>query len=226
MPAVTINLMHGRTLNNDVFFQNVTREFYQDATSGHPKLPLVAKLKYGYAICSLPGNFSQYLKLIESSAVRNYKKALKNGFIFRRIDYNEHLEEIWAIRKSTDVRQGEMPRDLIEQKPALCDDPATKTNLHDYPHFGVFNSDNVLVAYSGNLVAGEAILLNTVYGHAAFVSFGIVPMLIIETAKYTFENYPEVRYFGYGTFFGAGESMRRFKKKFGFLPCIVTWKLD
>ena len=52
-----------------------------------------------------------------------------------------------------------------------------------------------------------------------------MPLLISEIVRFTYDRYPTVRYFIYDKYFGAGETLRRFKKKFGFLPHRVSWSL-
>ena len=54
----------------------------------------------------------------------------------------------------------------------------------------------------------------------------MVPMLIISLAEYILQHFPTVKYYTYGAFFGAGTTLRRFKRKFLFLPHRVTWVLD
>src|SRR5262249_38502859 len=51
-------------------------------------------------------------------------------------------------------------------------------------------------------------------------------LLILEVAREIYASYPTVKYYAYGTYFGASESMRRFKRKFLFYPHRVTWKLE
>ncbi|HEX5444151.1 MAG TPA: hypothetical protein VFW87_10000, partial [Pirellulales bacterium] len=67
--------------------------------------------------------------------------------------------------------------------------------------------------------------LEHILGDAAYHAEGVVPLLIVSLAKHLREQYPEVKYFVYGTYFGAREAMRRFKRKFLFMPHRVQWKL-
>jgi hypothetical protein len=224
IPTLTIDLMYSHTSKNDPFYQRVVRGFYESARKRHRKFPLIRTLEYGVAVCRLPDSPGDYYSEVEASARRNYKKAKRLGYEFRRIDYNLFLDDITDIRRSTDVRQGPLPEKFLQEKATPCSDPPTLTNIHDYVYFGILKNGQ-LFAYVGCLVSGDVFMIQHIYGHAAHQSDGIVPMLFIEIPRYIAEHYPYVKYYMYGTYFGASESMRRFKKKFRFEPHKVTWLL-
>ena len=224
LPSLTVNLMQSATEANDPFYGRIVREFYDGARQRHRKFPLVRALERGVAVCVVPSSFDGYVGMIEASARRNVRKAERLGYEVQRIDYNRFLEDIAAIRRSADVRQGEMPEAFLKEDLKPCNDPPTRTNVHDYAYFGVLKEDH-LWAYAGCLVSGEMLMIEQLYGHAARQPDGIVPMLIVEMARRIPEAYPRVKYYIYGTYFGASMSLRRFKRKFGFMPCQVNWVL-
>jgi hypothetical protein len=225
LPRVEVNLMIDRARDNDPFFERMAREFYREARRRHRKFPLVAAMELGVALCPLTGNMEEYLKLIESSARRNCKKAERLGYRFDKINFNDHLHEIRSIRQSTDTRQGKLPDDFLNGPVAECKNPPSRNPTHDYPYFGILK-DGHLYAYAGCMVAGELCMLEHIYGHAAHQENGIVPLMLVGIAQHVMKHHPTVRYYGYGTFFGATPTMRRFKKKFHFLPHRVTWRLE
>ena len=225
MPRITIDLMANRTVGNDPFYAELVTGFYAEARGWHKRVPLIRAFEWGVALCVLPQLFEDYFMLIEASARRNYKKALRFGYSFRRINCNDHLSEIKVIRCSATVRQGALPNTFLEAEVRPCENPVSLSNLHDYPYFGVFK-EGQLVAYGGGMVAGEVFCLEHIYGHAAFHADGVVPMLVIGIAEHLYANFPRVRYYAYGTFLGAGSTLQRFKKKFKFLPHKVIWVLD
>jgi hypothetical protein len=191
----------------------------------HRRFPLIRHWQYGVALCRLPGSFDEYFARIEAAARRNYKKALRNGYTFARINHNDHLSGMTEIHRSVAVRQGRpMPPELLAREVKPCADPPTRTNVHDYPYFGVLK-EGKLVAYSGNLVSGEAFMIEQIYGHAAHQADGVVPMLLIGMAEHMRQSYPRVRYYVNEMFYGAGTTLRRFKRKFCFLPHKVRWVL-
>lgn len=221
---VTVNLMHGEVAEHDAFYARVTTEFYRDAMRRHPKLPLIRRLQYGVALCELPARFEDYFMMVEAAARRNFKKAQRNGYAVQKINFNEHLGDIAAIRASAEVRQGGMPPDYLAGSVQPCANPDPRTHTHDYPYFGVVK-EGKLVAYAGVLIAGQVAMIEHILGHAAYQSDGVVPMLIIGTAEALMSRYPSIKYYGYGSYFGAGETMRRFKRKFCFTPHRVKWVL-
>lgn len=224
LPEVSIDLMHSATEDNDPFYDRIVREFYDSTRKRHRKFPLVKNWRYGVALCELPASFDDYFMYIEASARRNYKKAVRIGYEFKRINFNDYRDDIKEIRQSTDVRQGKVPDEFLKSDVPECKDPPSKTDIHDYPYYGVLK-DNKLYAYAGCLVAGELCMIEQIYGHADYQDDGVVPMLIVGIAGEMMKNCPKVKYYGYGSYYGAGETMRRFKRKFKFLPHKVEWKL-
>jgi hypothetical protein len=226
LPKIQINLMFEKTAENEPFFAEAVQRFYRDATALHPKFLFTArKYEYGFAACLLPRDFETYFMKVDASARRNFKKAVRMGYTFRRIQYNDHLEDIRDIWMSTPVRQGVLPQEMIEGRVHPINDPPTKTMFQDYPYYGIFKGEK-LVAYAASLISGELCSLNDLWGHATYLEDGIVPFLIMNLAKELITAYPIVKFFGYGTYFGASESMRRFKRKFLFMPHRVAWILQ
>jgi hypothetical protein len=187
-------------------------------------LPFIQRFRHGVATCVLPPTFDAHFMGIEASARRNFKKAQRNGYSFQRIRFNDHLQDVAEIRRSTDVRQGKVPEEILKGDVTPCKDPESRTLFHGYPYFGVLR-DGKLYAYAGCLLAGELCLVEHIYGHAQYQPDGIVPMLLISIAGYLMQQHPSVKYYAYGAYFGAHETMRRFKAKLGFKPYRVTWQL-
>ena len=225
LPPLEVNLRCAETVGNHPFFERIVRQFYREAMRRHRKFPLVRKYQYGVTACHLTRDFNDYFKSIESAARRNYKKSLRLGYTFDRIDYNSHLDDITAILRSTRVRQGRpMPAALFTRETVPTNDPPSLSALHDYPYFGILR-DGHLYAFASCLIAGELCSIETIYGHADHQADGIVPMMIIDIAEWVIKHHPDVKYYSYGTYFGATETMQRFKRKFGFMPHRARWIL-
>jgi hypothetical protein len=225
MPRVRVNLMFHRTQENDPFFARVVSDFYAQATARRPSLPLVRRMSHGVALCRLPDTFERYFMSVEGSARRNYKKACRTGCRVVRIQFNDHLDAIRDVRLSTPLRQGRpMPDDYSNGIVRPVSDPPSRNPCHDFPYFGVFAGDT-LIGYAGCLVAGELCHIEHILGHAEYANLGAVPLLIIGIAKELYRSHAHVKYFAYGTYFGAGPTMRRFKRKFRFMPHRVDWEL-
>ena len=224
LPSISIDLMMSSTLDNHPFYRNVTRQFHQNATRRHTKFPLIRQLEYGVAVSLLKSAPPPYSNRVGPAAKRNLKKALRLGYRFERMDYNRHVEDVTAIHRSTKVRQGqEMPKHFFSATAPSIIDPPSTTLTHDYPYFGIFK-DDTLVAYASCLIAGELCAIETIYGHADHHSNGVVPLLLVSLADHLIVHHPQVLYYVYDTYFGASETMRRFKRKFLFLPHRVSWR--
>ncbi|MEO7068139.1 MAG: hypothetical protein ABI114_14605 [Rhodanobacter sp.] len=225
LPPLEVNLRCSETAGNNPFFERVVRDFYREAVRRHRKFPVVRNYQYGVTANHLTNDFNDYFKSIESAARRNYKKSCRLGYTFDRIDYNKHLSDITAILRSSQERQGRaMPAALLERGMVAVNNPKSSSPLHDYPYFGILR-DNHVYAFAGCLIAGDLCSIETIYGHADHQADGIVPMMIIGIAEWAIKYHPDVKYYSYGTYFGATESMQRFKRKFGFMPHRARWIL-
>jgi len=218
--------MRSAAADNDPFFEQMVVRHYQNARRRRVRHLFMREMVHGVALSRLPATFDEYYMRIEGSARRNHKKAVREGCEVRRIAYNEHLAEIAEVRASADTRQGRlMPEDYRKGLVRPTSDPPSRTPFHDYPYFGVFLKGK-LIGYAGCLIAGEYCEVQHVLGHADHLSLGAVPLLLIGIAQDLYRCHPQVKSYAYGTYFGASESLRRFKRKFDFHPHRVTWLLD
>lgn len=224
-PTKELCLQIEKTRDNDPFFEKMTNTFYKNVTKRHPKMPIFGTLTRGVSINVLSSDFATYLKSIESSGMRNIKKAKRLGYTFARIEFNDHIDGVWDIRKSAPVRQGAMATDFMEIRPKEQKNPKSANMYHDYPYFGVFDENGVLAAYAGCFLAGDVIELSHYYGHAEHQKNGVVPLIITSIAEYVLENHTNIKAYLYGGYIGASPTLKRFKKKFGFLPHHVKWRL-
>lgn len=225
LPRVEISLMRERAAGNDPFFGKLADEFYRDSLRLHPRYLILRRFTAGVAICHLPMSYEEYFGNIEAAARRNIKKATRAGYACEQIDFNDRRSDIAGIRASTDTRQGKLDESFVSGEVEWCQNPISLNQWHDYVYFGVMQADRMW-SYAGCCVLGEVCLLEHIFGHADRQPDGVVPMLIAGIAQNLIEKRPQVKYFVYGTYFGARESMRRFKRKFGFLPHCVDWVLD
>jgi len=225
LPRISINLMHDRAADNDPFYGRITAAIHREYTRRHPRFPLVRFLEYGVALCRLPGDHEAWWKSLEGSARRNVRKAQRLDYGFSRIKYNEHLADITAIHRSTTVRQGAMDDEFLQREAEPVNDPPSHSSYHDYAYFGVLKNGKV-VAYAGCMVAGEVMMIHAIYGHASHHNDGVVPMLISGIAESALRDYPKVSYLAYDKWFGASQTLRRFKRKFNFTPHRVQWVLS
>ena len=226
LPTIQIDLMIDRTASNDPYFARITRDFYAETQKRHPKFPLWKRHSIGVSTFSLDERgYEGYMKSIEASGRRNIKKAARLGYTVERINFNDHLDDISKVRSSTDVRQGEMPDEIKSGIVHRIDNPESNDPHHDYPYFAVLQ-EGKLWAYAGCMVAGEVCMIQHILGHAERLRDSVVPLLVCGIVEYAAEHFPAVKYVTYGTYFGASESMQRFKKKFALTPVNVEWLSD
>ncbi len=226
LPRVTINLMRSATTGNDSFFEQMVLDHYRNARRRHLRHLFLQEVVHGVALSQLPKTFDEYYMRIDGSARRNYKKAMREGCEVRKINYNDYLPDIAEVWTSTDMRQGRLMPDAYRQGAVIpSTNPPSNSPTHDYPYFGVFLKGK-MIGYGGCLIAGEYCGIEQVLGHADHLSLGAVPLLFIGIAKHLYEHHTQVRYYSYGMYYGASETLRRFKRKFDFNPHRVTWTLD
>jgi len=225
LPKVSINLMLEKTQSNDPFYAAVVKKFYALANARHAKLFFAKQYEYGFALCRLPESFEDYFHALKKSARWNYRKATRLGYEVKRFDVNSRLEDIADIWRSTPVRQGKLPKVIREGRVVAVNDPPSRSPFHDYYYVGVFGHGKLL-AYASCAIMGELCNLNDLYGHVEHEQDGLVPLLLIKIAEEIFTSYPSVKFYAYGTYFGARAPMRRFKRKFQFYPYRVSWVLE
>jgi hypothetical protein len=225
-PKSPLSLMLEKIEGNDSFYKKITINFYKLVTKRRRKMSLFRQMTRAVSVCLLPNSYAVYIKSIESSGHQNVKKAIKNGYTFKTINYNEHLDDIWDIRRSTRTQQGNVPDSSISSRPKASADPKSNTLYHGYPYFGVFDPENKLEAYTGCLLAGEVIEMSHFYGYADHQKNGVVPLLITSIFNHTIENHPQIKAFIYSGYIGASPTLKHFKKKFNFLPYQIKWSLN
>jgi len=225
LPRVTIDLQYCFAKKNCDFFRDYVKDFHKQTQRQHSKFKIVKAMSLGVALKELENSWDDYFMSIDGSARRNCKKALREGFTVGQISFNDWLQDIHEIVTSAEERQGRpMPKSLLDEGVRPNRNPPTLDPRHDYVFYGV-EKDGRLVAYAGCFICGEVCMIESIYGHSSFQTSGVVPLLITEIAKDIISTRETVKYYVYGTTYGARKSMQRFKQKFRFNPARVHWKL-
>lgn len=180
---------------------NSSRMFYQ--------------LNFGYfpVQYSYDDYFANCIKSPERSLIR---KAIKNGYTCREINYDDYLSQIHVINTSKISRQGEdMSSDYTgELQPRQKIVSAIGQAVHTY---GCFSSDGTLVAYYMFESFGKEIL-HTVkgIGHSDHLNFGIMNYLFAFSVGELLKNYPYKNHVVlYGGMEMEGGGLSRFKRNVG-----------
>jgi hypothetical protein len=198
-------------------------ETYQWLTERHPRYPLFARKGIGVELIDLRRYllFEEYLATVGGKHSTAYfrRRALRKGYSFGPINKNDHVEEIDAINTSARVRQGlPMEREYIKFHAKF---PVEKNWLY----LGIKDDQGRLVAYLDIHCVGELAYVGPILGHAAFLKDGIMYFLFAEAVRVLMDE-KSVRYFMYDTYFGGRDGLRLFKKRIGFQPFRVRWRMN
>jgi hypothetical protein len=187
----------------------------------HARFPLIKNKTMGIALIDL-SNFNSpkdYLATVKRKdyAGHHAKQAIKRGYSVRRINRNNHIDEIYQINRSATVRQGRpmekhyliLQSEYDESAPIQC--------------FGVFNAKDELCGYCtfgiyGNFAATDRVLGYKNNEGSMYLLFSeIIGTLII---------YGNLKYFMYDTYLGAKPGLQSFKRRIGFQPYRVSYAID
>ena len=220
-PKLTIDAEIKVAKKNNIFYLSVFKDLELSSKKPPAIPPLLCSLQYGIALLPLPCSSDKYFKTLSRSTHRKIDKAKRNNYNFKRIHYNDYLDEIAQMHGSIPIGHGQIESKLLKDTLQTFNHPALHDDRHDYPYFGIFTEGH-LVAYAGCLVAEELLLMLTVFVHEQYNSDCIAPFLITSIADYKYQNYPDVKYFLYGNYYDASPSLRRFKKRHHFSPHSIT----
>ena len=148
------------------------------------------------------------------------RKAQKNSYCVRPIEYDEHLDEIFAINTSKKERQGR-PMDAAYRRYPQRRSAALRRLGIEYHCFGCFEqSSGKLVAYAGFYRFGRLFRIDKVLGHGEHLRYGIMNLLFAELAGLLAASHPN-SYLNYLTMNTLGD----FKARLGFAPYNLIYLL-
>jgi len=196
---------------------------YRWFTARHPRYPFFARKTMAVQLIDVRRfqDFDKYLATVggKNSTAYYRRRALRKGYSFVRINKNDHAEEIHAINTSAPMRQGQpMEEEYIKFK-------ARFQVEKNWLYLGIKNDQGRLVAYLDINSVGEVAYVGPVLGHAAFLKDGIMYVLFAEAVRVLMDE-KSVRYFMFDTYFGGTGGLRLFKKRIGFQPFQVCWRMN
>ena len=141
------------------------------------------------------------------------RKAQKNGYCVSPIEYDEHLDAIFAINTSKKERQGR-PMDAAYRCYPQKRSAALRRLGIEYHSFGCFKAETgQLVAYAGFYRFGQLFRIDKVLGHGEHLCYGVMNLLFAESFRLLAASYPN-SYMNYLTMNTLGS----FKIRLGFEP--------
>jgi hypothetical protein len=190
-------------------------------TRPHPRYKVFRNKTMGIALIDLTrfgGHPGGYLHSVRRSghAGPQSRKATARGYRLRRIDRNDHVDEIHAIHTSCAQRQGRPMDPSYRTRKSAYQDPS---HLECY---GVFDARGRLAAYCSMARYGNFVATDQLMGYKN--QDGIMYLLLLTIICRLIEE-REVDYFMYDTFLGAQPGLRDFKRRVGFRPYRARYEL-
>jgi hypothetical protein len=171
----------------------------------------------------IPESDSAYLDFIGAKPRNMIRKAERAGYEFRRFDYNERLDEVFAVNTSKPVRAGGPLLARLEQRPSPIRDDRELCDVHGSAFFGAFR-DDVLLAYIELVQVNELGIFNRILGHADALPDGVMNGLVRYVVSRCIDE-SAVRSLNYLTLVASAEGLVRFKLNVGFRSRAVALRV-
>ena len=193
---------------------------YANFTRPHPRYKVFGYKTMGVALIDLArfANPASYLHTVRQHghAGQQSRKAAARGYQLRRIDRNEHLDEIHAIHTSVPERQGRpMDQAYLMRKAAYPREPHCECH-------GAFDAEGRLAAYCNFALYGNFAATDQLMGYKN--NDGAMYMLLSDIICRLIEE-RRVNWFMYDTWFGAQHGLREFKRRVGFQPYRARYQI-
>lgn len=194
---------------------------YTNFTRPHPRYKVFGNKSMGVALIDIDrfGTPSSYLDSVRQHgyAGPQSRKAAARGYRLRRIDRNEHLDEIHAIHVSIPERQGRPMDEAYVMR---------RTSYPEEPHcecHGVFDAKGRLAAYCNVALFGNFAATDQLMGYRN--NDGMMYLLLSNIICGLIEA-RRVNWFMYDTWFGGNHGLREFKRRVGFQPYRARYRLE
>jgi len=173
------------------------------------------------AMLVIPETHEKYLESIGDKARNMIRKAQRQDYRYVKVDPDDHLDEVLAIRTSNPERQGKPIPDYYKVRPVrMIESPFNQgCKLHGEEFFGLFK-DGVLVAYITIFLYGELGQINHILGHTDHLQEGVMNLLVSEMVRELIQTRPWVRAinFLYPHGSNSNSGIGLFKRAVGFMP--------
>lgn len=164
------------------------------------------------AILRIPSELKEYLQVIGPKSRNMLKKAERAGILCRLFNWNDHLDEIFEINTSSEIRQGRKMTKNYRKYPRRV--TIGQDSNFDIAHIGAFVSQG-LVAYAELYSYGNFSMVNRILGHKEFLKFGVMNALIMACVEYCIDHH--VDYLNYLMMQDKDQdSLSAFKYRVGF----------
>ncbi|HXX59837.1 MAG TPA: hypothetical protein VEI48_00945 [Candidatus Sulfotelmatobacter sp.] len=196
---------------------------YRLFTKRHPRYRLIRNKAWGVALLRLPDTIEGYMGGGARRHMRGHvARSVKAGYTFARVEPLARLDEIMAINRSAEARQGK------PMHPDYLDANMVTAYLGQASEvYAVVDKDGRLAAYGDLRVCGDVASMSRLLGHADHLQNGVMYRLmagIIEDLIGRRAAAGAPSWFMYDTFPGASAGMAQFKRAIGCEPYRVSWR--
>ena len=149
----------------------------------HARWKLIQNKKWGVALAEVPERTEDYKRQTSRLMRRRVKHATEAGLTFSRIDAMERIDEMLAVNRSADERQGRPIH------PDYLDEPTVRRYIEQSGDvYGVSDASGTLRAYLFLRVCGEVAFIERLLGHADALEQGVMYLLIMGTIEDLIEH--------------------------------------
>jgi hypothetical protein len=174
------------------------------------------------ALLRIPSSHEEYLAQVGNKTRNIIRKAERQGYEFKEFVWNDHLDEIFEINTSKEVRQSEPMRGWYTEP--VQPRHLSQEELQYRKYYGGFK-DGKLYAYLHIVLCGDFAFFRHFIGHAQHLSYGIMNGLL-SWAVGEFIGNCQIRWFKYGELSKASSSMHSFRKHAGFHGYAILLNLE
>ncbi len=169
------------------------------------------------AMITVPIDESDYLAAIGPKTRNMIRKAERAGYTYREFEYNDELDALWAINRSTPERQGKPMSKSYRERPDPSHGVQDLCDEHRRVWVGGYVGET-LSAYCQLVLCGELAIVNRILGHADFLRDGVMDGLALALVRRCIGT--RVRFINYLTL-KTSPGLRHFKESTGFRPLAV-----
>jgi hypothetical protein len=174
------------------------------------------------ALLRIPSSHEEYLAQVGCKTRNMIRKAERQGYKFKEFVWNDHLDEIYEINTSKEVRQSEPMRGWYREPVQ----PRYHSNeeLQYRKYYGAFK-DGILYAYLHVVLCGDFAFFRHFLGHAQHLKYGLMNGLISYTVR-EYTGNSQIQWLKYGELSTESSSMHSFRKHAGFQGYAILLDLD
>ena len=198
------------------------RHFFKYFNMPHPRYKIIKNKTFGVALLELPGSFETYMQGKHREYLRRMKnRAIREKYVFRRVDPHEYFEDMLEINRSLPMRQGRPMEEMYLDHKKVEDYFKGKNEI-----FAIFNNADKLRAYAYVPHIGDVCLFDRLLGHVDDLEKGVMYFLLSEVIREMIEKKQTKGapiWVEYDTFIGGSQGIRYFKEKLWFRPYRVKW---